>query len=330
MKRGSTQKTVKTLLGYREKGIIRYDLPFQRNSVWKNDRRSFLIDSVIRDKYVPPLLVWDNGDGNLWFFDGRQRTESVFFFHDDLYKLSQGTPDFGDEVLAGKKHKDLGKTSSFEFLTYNFTVTEFRDCSLEEIQDLYYRVNQSMALTATEKTRARLAHDVKDALDAITKDNPFFDLIALTNDDRNRSVDEQMLWQFLAVTMGENIDFGGQSLNKFITGLNEVPSDVSCTVETQLEYLTSAFQSWEEKERKALRKVHVGSLYQVVNYAQSLNWSESQFGLWAKSFLIDKYSPDNQYGRLCQKGATSKQMIADRVQLMRCDMEDFPVQLEFE
>jgi hypothetical protein len=79
---------------------IRFDLPFQRNSVWKNDdRRSYLVDSIIRDRYIPNILVWNNGDGYIWVIDGRQRWESVFFFADGEYKLSNGTADFNGESM---------------------------------------------------------------------------------------------------------------------------------------------------------------------------------------------------------------------------------------
>lgn len=44
MKRSSIQRTTKSLLNMRD--CIRFDLPFQRNSIWKNDRRSYLVDMV--------------------------------------------------------------------------------------------------------------------------------------------------------------------------------------------------------------------------------------------------------------------------------------------
>lgn len=40
MKRSSIQRTTKSLLNMRDR--IRFDLPFRHNSVWKNDRRSYL------------------------------------------------------------------------------------------------------------------------------------------------------------------------------------------------------------------------------------------------------------------------------------------------
>ncbi|RAI89537.1 uncharacterized protein DUF262 [Paenibacillus pabuli] len=80
MKRSSIQRTTKSLLNMRDR--IRFDLPFQRSRVGKNDRRSYLDDSVIRDRYIPNILVWNNGDRYIWVIDGKQRWESVYFFAD--------------------------------------------------------------------------------------------------------------------------------------------------------------------------------------------------------------------------------------------------------
>lgn len=320
MKRSSIQRTTKSLLNMRDR--IRFDLPFQRNSVWKNDRRSYLVDSVIRDRYIPNILVWDNGDGYIWVIDGRQRLESLFFFADGDYKLSKGTADFNGEIIAGKKFEELSSDTQFEFLTYNFTVTEFRECTFEEVEEMFYRVNQSVPLTSTEKTRVKVSPAVREAVQELGQ-HLFFEKIAFTKADRNRYVDEQLIWQFIASTTKQDIDFGGASLNKFISGLDEVPARVMELIEQKIDYMDAAFRNWDKEKRKMLKKVHVGSLFQAVDYALEQNWTEDQFGEWAESFLIVRYSPDSPYGQLCQKGATSKQFIANRVNYMVKDMNQF-------
>ncbi|MCE3203409.1 DUF262 domain-containing protein [Paenibacillus sonchi] len=325
MKRASIQRTTKSLLNMREQ--IRFDLPFQRNSVWKKDRRSYLIESMIQNWYIPNILVWDNGDGYVWVIDGRQRWESTFFFQDGLYKLSNGTADFNGEKLAGKKCAELSSDAQFEFLTYNFTVTEFRDCTFEQVEELFYRVNQSVPLTSTEKTRVKVAADVRDAVQA-TAQHVFFEKLAFTEADRVRYVDEQLIWQFVAVVMEQDIDFGGASLGRFISSLNEISATVLDEVEHRIDYLYGAFRNWDAKERKSLKKVHVGSLFQVAETARKEQWSVDQFGQWAKSFLIDRYTTDSPYGQLCQKGATSKGFAAKRIGFMVKDMEQYPVQME--
>ncbi|WP_028592449.1 DUF262 domain-containing protein [Paenibacillus massiliensis] len=325
MKRSSIQRTTKSLLNMRER--IRFDLPFQRNSVWKNDRRSYLVDSVIRDRYIPNILVWDNGDGYIWVIDGRQRWESIFFFNDGDYKLSKGTADFNGETIAGKRYDELSSESQFEFLTYNFTVTEFRECSFEEVEEMFYRVNQSVPLTSTEKTRVKVSPAVREAVQELGQ-HLFFEKIAFTKADRNRYVDEQLIWQFIASASKQDIDFGGASLNQFISNLDEVPAPVTGLIEHKIDFMDAAFRNWDHVQRKVLKKVHVGSLFQVVDFALKHSWSEDQFGSWAESFLIDRYSVDSSYGQLCQKGATSKGFVAKRLSLMSKDMEQFPLQME--
>lgn len=320
MKRSSIQRTVKSLLNMRDR--IRFDLPFQRNSVWKRDRRSYLIDSVIRDRYVPNILVWNNGDGYVWVVDGKQRWESVFMFNDGEYRLSKGTADFQNEVIANKKHAELSDDAKFEFLTYNFTVTEFSECTFEEVEEMFYRVNQAEPLTSTEKTRVKVSPDVREVVQELGS-HLFFEKIAFTKADRNRYVDEKLMWQFLAYTSHADIDYSGASLNMFISNLDEVPRTIAEQVEHRLEFLDASFRNWNTKQRKVLKKVHVDTLFQIVEDAEKRAVTEERFGEWAASFLIDRYTVDSPYGQLCQKGATSKQGILNRKNYMLEDMQSW-------
>ncbi|GGH48492.1 hypothetical protein GCM10008014_12460 [Paenibacillus silvae] len=112
----------------------------------------------------------------------------------------------------------------------------------------------------------------------------FFEKIAFTKADRNRYVDEQLIWQFIASASNQDIDFSGSSLNKFISNLEEVPTPVTKLIEQKVEFMDGAFHNWDQAKRKVLKKVHVGSLFQVVDYAIQLDWSEDDFGTWTESF----------------------------------------------
>ncbi|WP_028592471.1 hypothetical protein [Paenibacillus massiliensis] len=223
MKRSSIQRTTKSLLNMRDR--IRFDLLFQRNSVWKNDRQSY---------------SWIQSYGIV---------VSLTFL-------------FGITVMVTFGSLMGGSVGS------------------------------------------------------------------LTKADRNRYVDEQLIWQFIAPASKHDIDFGGASLNQFISNLDEVPAPVTELIEHKIDFMDAAFRNWDHAQRKVLRKVHVGSLFQVVDYALENSWSEDQFGSWAESFLIDQYSVDNPYGQLCQKGTTNKGFVAKRLALMSKDMEQFPLQME--
>ncbi|MBB6021435.1 hypothetical protein HNR77_002530 [Paenibacillus sp. JGP012] len=156
----------------------------------------------------------------------------------------------------------------------------------------------------------------------------FFEKFASKKADRNRYVDEQLIWQFIASASNQDIDFSGSSLNKFISNLEEVPTPVTKLIEQKVDFMDAAFRNWDQAKRKVLKKVHVGSLFQVVDYAIQHDWSEDHFGAWTQSFLIDLYSVDTAYGQLCQKGATSRAFIEKRISLMIADMEQFPLHTE--
>ncbi|AZK47842.1 hypothetical protein EIM92_18110 [Paenibacillus lentus] len=83
------------------------------------------------------------------------------------------------------------------------------------------------------------------------------------------------------------MDFSGASLNKFISGLDEVPAHVADLIEQKIDYMDAAFRNWDQAKRKMLKKVHVGSLFQVVDHAIEQGWTEERFGEWVESFLID-------------------------------------------
>lgn len=138
--------------------------------------------------------------------------------------MSKGTADFNGEAIADKRYNELSSEAQFEFLTYNITVTEFRECSFEEVEEMFYRVNQSVPLTSTEKTRVKVSPAVRETVQELGQ-HLFFEKIAFTKVDRNRYVDEQLIWQFIASASKQDIDFGGASLNQFI-GFQEKLTEV--------------------------------------------------------------------------------------------------------
>ncbi|WP_341178182.1 hypothetical protein [Paenibacillus sp. FSL K6-1230] len=175
------------------------------------------------------------------------------FFADSNYKLSKGTADFNSEAIAGKRYNELSSEAQFEFLTYNFTVTEFRECSFEEVEEMFYRVNQSVPLTSTEKTRVKVSPAVRESVQELGQ-HLFFEKIAFTKADRNRYVDEQLIWQFIASASKQDIDFGGASLNQFISNLDEVPTPVTELIEHKIDFMDAAFRNWDHAQRKVLKR----------------------------------------------------------------------------
>src|SRR5437870_12823906 len=95
---------VRTLLDeIRDKSLI-VNPPFQRQSVWKEDRQAKLIESLLLNIPIPVLYFAEDDDGSRVVVDGQQRLREVEEFHSGRYGLEKL------EVLAalnGKRWADL-------------------------------------------------------------------------------------------------------------------------------------------------------------------------------------------------------------------------------
>lgn len=57
MKRESTIYTISDIVGWNEKGEIVLSPKYQRNSVWNESAKSYLIDTIIQNLSIPPVFI---------------------------------------------------------------------------------------------------------------------------------------------------------------------------------------------------------------------------------------------------------------------------------
>ena len=74
------QMDVQEIINRYEKGQLRLDPGFQRESVWKERDRDKLIDSILRNFPLPSIFLHrgrdDHGNTHYYVIDGKQRIES--------------------------------------------------------------------------------------------------------------------------------------------------------------------------------------------------------------------------------------------------------------
>ena len=87
-----------------KKGKIILEVPFQRKQIWKTDKASSLVESIIMNVPIPPLYFAEEENGNWLVLDGLQRLSSIRNFYDNEFALTKL------EVLTElnkMKYKDL-------------------------------------------------------------------------------------------------------------------------------------------------------------------------------------------------------------------------------
>lgn len=91
-----------------------FDPGYQRDSVWSEEKKSFLIDSILKNIPIPPIflhLIIDDESGKTSFavIDGKQRLSSIIAFIEGVIASSSDGDDspLYVEELAGLEFKDL-------------------------------------------------------------------------------------------------------------------------------------------------------------------------------------------------------------------------------
>lgn len=127
---------------------------FQRRAVWNTKAKSYLIDTILRGKPMPKVLITQSlvdGRNLRTVVDGQQRLRSILEFMSDNFTVSRThNPQF-----AGKKYSELEDFERGEFLQYEIGVDVLFNTELDELLDIFARLNTySVKLNSTELLNA--------------------------------------------------------------------------------------------------------------------------------------------------------------------------------
>lgn len=144
-----------------EKGTIKFDSYFQRNSVWSALQKSRLIKTILEGYPVPPCYANRITSEKMFdLIDGRQRTTTAADFMNNEFPLSKDTyidegngEDFVD--VSGKFFRDLSDEYQFRIQHYSLTFYYYEDLTEDQKLELFDRLNSGTSLTPYQKSRAQ-------------------------------------------------------------------------------------------------------------------------------------------------------------------------------
>jgi hypothetical protein len=136
-------------------GLLELSPEFQRRSVWALKAKSYLIDTIIRGKPIPKILIMqrlEKGRNVRIVVDGQQRLRSIFEFVAGDFKISRAHND----EYANKSFELLPADIREGFLKYELGVDLLFDMSYEDILDIFTRINAyTVSLNNQEKLNAK-------------------------------------------------------------------------------------------------------------------------------------------------------------------------------
>lgn len=136
---------------------------FQRGEVWTTKKKKLLIDSILRQWYIPPIHTVSIGNGKSEVLDGQQRLSAIRDFLDNQFQIDGFIEPKDDDIveLHGKKFKDLDSEVQRKIERFGITIYEITDYNQGEPNELFYRLNQTIKLTSSEARNA-IFGDVRD------------------------------------------------------------------------------------------------------------------------------------------------------------------------
>lgn len=127
---------------WHESGDLELSPKYQRNSVWNDKAKSYLIDTIIRGFPIPPIFMRQRIDvitrqTYREIIDGQQRLRAITEFINDEFKILKSH----NELYGGKTFSELDEDTREDILEYEILVEIINEKDDNIIYDMFARLN---------------------------------------------------------------------------------------------------------------------------------------------------------------------------------------------
>jgi Protein of unknown function DUF262 len=148
--------TVSISVFHENNQLLKYNFepPYQRRSVWTDEKQSYFIDSILRNFPIPPIFLHrkiDSGTGKTTFdvIDGKQRLTAIArFINNEIPAANEYGPAEEPNALEGAYFNDLIENESLAefrsaFWKYDLSVEYIDPTDIGLIEDVFDRLNRN-------------------------------------------------------------------------------------------------------------------------------------------------------------------------------------------
>ena len=145
---------VNDIINWYEKGELAYSPKYQRNSVWNNKAKSYLIDTIIRGLPIPPIFMRQKIDVNTRktyreIIDGQQRIRAIIDFVNDKFVISRSH----NELYGNKMFSQLDDEIKESILDYDLFAEIINETEDAVIYDMFARLNTNNCVLNYQELR---------------------------------------------------------------------------------------------------------------------------------------------------------------------------------
>lgn len=255
-----------------------YDPVYQRKSIWTDEKRAFLIDSILKNFPIPPIFLHqkinDNtGKTSFDVVDGKQRLTSLtMFIENELAVSSESTESDG---IAGLLFNEIeGSLSEYKKAFWRYRIPlELIDSDDELlIDEIFDRLNRNgEKLNGQELRKAKYYNTpLLQLVERIANTNKFWTERLDIATDKNRMEDHEFISELIFVIAEDKLFGSNQE-----------------TIDIKYEKYSTMDTTWTtEIERKFDEATTILNSLNL-NYTElRISGVSHLFGLW--SFIIDR------------------------------------------
>ena len=169
---------------------IRSDADVQRLAgQWDNEMVNELVVTVLTDNYIPPVILGEESNSQLWVIDGLQRSTSLMLFRYGNYKITSSVEDSvipymvkarddkgniieddcGNIVWTEKRfdvrnhsYEELPDELKKRFNEYQIEMVIHEECDMQRISRLIKRYNNHTSMNTTQKAFTYIDNFARD------------------------------------------------------------------------------------------------------------------------------------------------------------------------
>lgn len=323
--------TIKNLKSMHDnKETLCFDHPIQRqSSQWNNLQQSLLVHSILANFPVPAIYVEKNNSDEMddkgkpvfrySVLDGKQRMTTIFSYINCDYALNEDTPaveiDGERYELAGKAFDEFDEDVKQELLRFKFQIFAFEDATDDEIEEIFFRLNNSTPLTKPQKSKPLMGTTNARFIDSILKGSFFKEKCNFSQLQLRKSDDMCTLLQSMMILDNKygRYEYASISADEVMKYSSHIKGNYS---QEQQEILLSAInflnESFDSKE-KLLKKINIPMAIMMADLALEKDITPYDFHNWFLYFFVVRKS---EYGQYCSSGSIKKEKVLGRLETM--------------
>lgn len=316
-----------------EKKVLSFDHPIQRKSEqWSDTQKSLLIHSMLANYPVPNIYVLREDSQeldeknkpvfNYFVMDGKQRLTSVLSYIWGEFPLDENIPAIIIEdveyQIAGKYFCDLEEPVQYEIKRYKFDIIAFEECSNREIEEIFFRLNNSTPLTKSQVAKAKVGVEIAELINELLTSKFFTVSCNFSKAQLKASDDQKVLIQSMMLLDTNNVpdfelkDFSENSILEYSESIRRTYTDKQSNIlKSAIQYLTDAFP----EKNKQLRKISIPTLVYMADIAEDKEIKPMYFRQWFE-FFTEEDGLMEDYKTFCSTGSTKLEKVQGRLAVM--------------